>query len=803
MNLIPADPTLAGTPAPAPRQGVNTPGAHASGVVASAPAASVPAVVSVVASVPPASAASSAAPSSPAPSASVPASIAAPTSPSPLATPIQTAGVASVTHLTEKLAEYMGPSDLKKVKEAYRFSDEMHLGQVRKSGEPYISHPIAVAEICADWKLDAQAIMAALLHDVMEDQDVKKDELIERFGAPVASLVDGLSKLEKIEFQSQVEAQAENFRKMLLAMASDVRVILIKLADRLHNMRTLEVMTPAKKRRIAGETMEVYVPIAHRLGLNNIYRELQDLSFSHLHPMRYQTLTKAVKAARGNRREVVSKILDAVKNTLSMAEIEAEISGREKTLYGIYTKMRTKRLSFSQVLDVYGFRVVVDSFPNCYVALGTLHGLYKPMPGKFKDYIAIRKLNGYQSLHTTLIGPYGTPVEFQIRTQEMHRTAESGVAAHWLYKTGDANLSDMQQRTHAWLQSLLDIQQQTGDSAEFLEHVKVDLFPDSVYVFTPKSKIIALPRGATPIDFAYSIHTGIGDHTVSAMINNEPAQLRSELHNGDIVEIVTDSASRPSPTWLSFVRTGKARSAIRHHLRTINLPESIGLGQQLLGQALQSLGLEAELPEDLLERLLNESSAKSLDELYADIGIGKRMAALVARHIFGLIGGEAATAPVDHNSAGELEPVAICGSEGVSVQLAPCCLPIPGDQIIGQLRRDQGLLVHTIDCSVAKRQRIKEPDRWIAVKWGTELNRRFESRIKLLINNEKGILARVAAEINEADANISYVGMDEDKDQDMNQLRFTVQIKDRVHLAGLLRNLRRVPGVNRILRERN
>ena len=668
---------------------------------------------------------------------------------------------------------------------------------------PWLVHPIAVAEICADWKLDAQAIMAALLHDVMEDQDVKKDELIERFGAPVAHLVDGLSKLEKIEFQSQIEAQAENFRKMLLAMASDVRVILIKLADRLHNMRTLDFMTAAKKRRIASETMEVYVPIAHRLGLNNIYHELQDLSFSHLYPMRYRTLAKAVKAARGNRREVVNKIMEAVKSTLSMAEIEADVTGREKTLYDIYKKMRSKHLSFSQVLDVYGFRVVVNNFADCYVTLGTLHSLYKPMPGKFKDYIAIRKLNGYQSLHTTVIGPYGTPVEFQIRTQEMHRTAESGVAAHWLYKSGESNPSDLQQRTHAWLQSLLDIQQQTGDSAEFLEHVKVDLFPDSVYVFTPKSKIIALPRGATAIDFAYSIHTGIGDQTVAVKINNETSPLRTELHNGDIVEIITDSSSRPSPTWLSFVRTGKARSAIRHHLRTINLPESIALGQQLLSQALHTLNIDADLQAPLVERLLNESSANSMDELYADIGIGKRMATLVARHIFGLIGGEAASMPVEHNSGSELDPVTICGSEGVSVQLAPCCLPIPGDQIIGQLRRDQGLLVHTSDCSQAKRQRAKEPDRWIAVRWGTELNRRFDCRIKVLINSERGILARVAAEIGESDANIIYVGMDEDKDNVLDQLRFTVQVKDRVHLAALLRNVRRVAGVNRILRERN
>jgi guanosine-3',5'-bis(diphosphate) 3'-pyrophosphohydrolase len=724
----------------------------------------------------------------------------APPAPTPAATP----AVASVTQLSAKLSEYLTPSELKKVKEAYRFSDEMHLGQVRKSGEPYISHPIAVAEICADWKLDAQAIMAALLHDVMEDQDVQKDELIERFGAPVATLVDGLSKLEKIEFQSLIEAQAENFRKMLLAMASDVRVILIKLADRLHNMRTLEHMTPAKKRRIAAETMEVYVPIAHRLGLNNIYRELQDLAFSHLYPLRYRTLAKAVKAARGNRREVVKKILESVKGTLASAGLPAEVYGREKTLYGIYKKMRTKRLSFSQVLDVYGFRVVVDSFEQCYVALGTLHGLYKPMPGKFKDYIAIRKLNGYQSLHTTLIGPYGTPVEFQIRTQEMHRTAESGVAAHWLYKTGESNLSDLQQRTHSWLQSLLDIQQQTGDSAEFLEHVKVDLFPDSVYVFTPKSKIIALPRGATALDFAYTIHTGIGDHTVAVKINNEVAPLRTELRNGDIVEIVTDPNSRPSPTWLAFVRTGKARSAIRHHLRTINLNESVELGQELLAQALSALNINPDLPQPTIEKLLNESSAKSMDDLFAEIGIGKRMAALVARHIFGLIDDDMGNLPSEHHLVpADLDPVTIYGSEGVSVQLAPCCLPIPGDQITGQLRRDQGLIVHTSDCMPAKRLRMKEPDRWIAVQWGAELNRRFDCRIRLLINNEKGVLARVAAEIGESDANITYVGMDEDEEHVMTQLRFTIQVKDRVHLAHLIRNLRRVAGVTRVERERS
>ena len=712
-------------------------------------------------------------------------------------------GVASVTNLAERLAQYLTPSELKKIKEAYRFSDEMHLGQVRKSGEPYISHPIAVAEICAEWKLDAQAIMAALLHDVMEDQDVRKDELIERFGAPVASLVDGLSKLDKIEFQSQIEQQAENFRKMLLAMARDVRVILVKLADRLHNMRTLDAMAVDKRRRIARETMEVYVPIAHRLGLNNIYRELQDLAFAHMFPLRYRTISKAVRAARGNRREVVSKIMESVKQALATAGISAEIQGREKTLYGIYRKMRNKHLSFSQVLDVYGFRVVVDNFPNCYVALGTLHALFKPMPGKFKDYIAIPKLNGYQSLHTTLIGPYGTPVEFQIRTEEMQHVAESGVAAHWLYKNEDSSLTDLQQRTHAWLQSLLDIQNQTGDSAEFLEHVKIDLFPDSVYVFTPKSTIIALPRGATALDFAYTIHTGVGDHAVSARINHESAPLKTELRNGDIVAIDVSDDARPTPNWLSFVRTGKARSAIRHHLRTINPAEAIELGQMLLEQAMVALNMPATLPTHLAERLINETSAKSLNELYADIGVGKRMAALVARHIFGLAEMQTGAAAHPKNpTEKKIDPVSISGNEPASVLLAPCCLPIPGDAVIGHLRRDQTLSVHTADCEMAKRLRTKEPGRWIDVNWASELHRRFECRIRVLVQDEKGALARIAAEIGESDANIVHVGMDEGHASLLTELSFTIQVEGRVHLARLMRNVRRVPGVARILRER-
>lgn len=713
-------------------------------------------------------------------------------------------GVASVTQLNNQLADYLTESELKKVKEAYRFSDEMHLGQVRKSGEPYISHPIAVAEICAEWKLDAQAIMAALLHDVMEDQDVKKDELIERFGAPVASLVDGLSKLDKIEFQSQIEQQAENFRKMLLAMARDVRVILVKLADRLHNMRTLGAMSAEKRRRIARETMEVYVPIAHRLGLNNIYRELQELSFSHLHPVRHRTLAKAVKAARGNRREVVNKILESVRAALQAAGIDAAIQGREKTLFGIYRKMRNKHLSFSQVLDVYGFRVVVDSFASCYVALGVLHSLFKPMPGKFKDYIAIPKLNGYQSLHTTLIGPYGTPVEFQIRTEEMNKVAEAGVAAHWLYKNQGAELTDLQQRTHAWLQSLLDIQHQSGDSVEFLEHVKVDLFPDSVYVFTPKSTIIALPRGATALDFAYTIHTDIGDHAVSAKINHESAPLKTELRNGDIVAIEVSDDAHPTPNWLSFVRTGRARSAIRHHLRSINREQAVELGEMLLEQALMALEIALPVPASALDKLVGDTGAKALDDIHADIGTGRRLASLVARHIQRVMEVPASSEAPAAKAESRVKPMEISGDEpATAVQLASCCSPIPGDRLTGNLRRDQMLVVHAADCDGARRQRAREPGRWIDVFWSEDPVSRLNCRIRVLVSDEKGLLARLAAEINESDANIVHVGMDEARrDGPLTELRFTVQVENRVHLARLMRNVRRVHGVERIVRDR-
>src|SRR3990170_4644360 len=486
---------------------------------------------------------------------------------------------------------YLKPEDISQLQSAYHFSEQAHEGQFRKSGEPYISHPLAVANILAQWHLDTQALTAALLHDVMEDTSVTKSEISRNFGRPVAELVDGVSKLDKIEFESHAEAQAENFRKMLLAMARDVRVILIKLADRLHNMRTLEAVESEQKRRIARETLEIYAPIANRLGLNSIYQELEDVALKHLYPDRYRVLAKAVKAAGGNRREVVGKVLDGIRKKLKSAGVEALAQGREKHLYSIYRKMREKHLTFAQVQDVYGFRIIVNDVPGCYLALGALHSLYKPIPGKFKDYVAIPKANGYQSLHTMLFGPLGTPIEVQIRTREMHKIAEAGVASHWLYKDSDTSLSDLQKKTHQWLQSLLEMQSQSGDSVEFLEHLKVDLFPDEVYVFTPKGKILSLPRGATAVDFAYAVHTDIGNRCVAAKVNSELVPLRTELRNGDLVEVVTASHAKPNPAWLSFVATSKARSNIRHFLKTTLSGESAQLGERLLNQALLALGV--------------------------------------------------------------------------------------------------------------------------------------------------------------------------------------------------------------------
>ncbi|MDR5756364.1 bifunctional (p)ppGpp synthetase/guanosine-3',5'-bis(diphosphate) 3'-pyrophosphohydrolase [Caballeronia sp. LZ035] len=725
----------------------------------------------------------------------------------PTATPEQPRkhDVVSIAKLTNALSGYITAEEIKEVKQAFHFSDEAHLGQYRQSGEPYITHPVAVAEICASWKLDAQSIMAALLHDVIEDQGVTKTEIAERFGAKVAELVDGLSKLDKMEFRNREEAQAENFRKMLLAMARDVRVILVKLADRLHNMRTLGAVPPEKRRRVARETLDIYAPIAHRLGLNNTYRELQDLSFANFNPTRYATLEKAVKAARGNRREVVGKILEAVQRTIADAKINAEVTGREKTIYSIYKKMRDKQLSFSQVLDVYGFRVVVESALECYTCIGALHALYKPVPGKFKDYIAIPKVNGYQSLHTTLVGPFGAPIEFQIRTRKMHEIAEAGVAAHWLYKNGGADLNDVQKRAHQWLKSLLDIQSEAGDSSEFLEHVKIDLFPDAVYVFTPKSRIMPLPRGATALDFAYSIHSDLGNQCVAVKINNELLPLRTELKSGDIVEVITAPYSKPNPAWLGFVRTGKARSAIRHYLKTMRLNESVQLGERLVDQSLKGYGLAlSDVTPEVWEKLVLWTGNKTRQEIFADIGLGRRVAAVMAKRIEVLMNGlDGDEHPHrDHHNTNTAPPVVITGTEGMSVQLSPCCRPIPGDDIMGYIGIGLGMAIHTTDCRVAQRIHKRDPGRWIDVAWAPQPGRLFDVAVKVLVKNTKGVFARVAADITSADANIVHIAMDEDVSQEAKLLRFVIQVSDRVHLANVMRRVRTNHDVMRIARER-
>ena len=699
----------------------------------------------------------------------------------------------ALAEFTGNLAGYLKPPDIGRIEEAYHFSGNAHKGQFRDSGEPYISHPLAVAEILADWHLDPQALMAALLHDVMEDTDVSKDEISQRFGKPVAELVDGVSKLDKIEFQSQEVAQAENFRKMLLAMARDVRVILIKLADRLHNMRTLGAVPPLKRRRVARETLEIYAPIANRLGLNNLYQELQELAFSHLYPLRYRVLAKATKAARGNRRQVLGKILEAIKQRLPEAGIEAQVTGREKHIYSIYKKMHEKSLSFSQVLDIYGFRVVVKDTPACYLALGALHGLYKPVPGKFKDYIAIPKLNGYQALHTTLFGPFGTPVEIQIRTHDMHRVAEAGVASHWLYKTSDASLNELQHKTHKWLQSLLDIQSESGDAAEFLEHIKVDLFPDEVYVFTPKGKIMALPRGATAVDFAYAVHTDIGNRCVATKINYEVVPLRTELKNGDRVEIITAPHANPNPNWLNYVKTGKARSHIRHFLKTMHFEESTELGENLLNQALRALKTDiTEVGTEQWDKLLRDAGVKSRQDVFADIGLGKRLAAVVARK---LLASSEQTPP-----EGKTGPIVIRGSEGMAVQFARCCRPIPGDAIIGSIKKGQGMVVHTHDCPVAAKSRI-DRGKWLDVEWAPEPGRMFDVSIRVTVVNQRGVLAKVAAAIAEQGSNIDNVSMDEDHSA-YTGMQFTLQVSDRMHLARIMRRLRHIPEVIRIARMR-
>ena len=736
--------------------------------------------------------------------------------PMPRAAPTD-AAAASFDALTSKL-DYLDVADIRRVRDAYRYADEAHLGQYRASGEPYITHPIAVAGLCAEWKLDAQAIMAALMHDAMEDCGITKAELIERFGAPTAELVDGLTKLDKLQFSTREESQAESFRKMLLAMARDVRVILIKLADRLHNMRTMESVASDKRVRIARETLDIYAPIAHRLGLNQTYRQLQELSFQHLRPWRYTALSKAVFKARGNRRDLVERIQRDVEKSFTQDKLKVQVYGREKTLFSIYGKMRSKHLSFAQVSDIFGFRIVVATLPECYLALGVLHQLYKPLPGRFKDYIAIPKANGYQSLHTTLVSPLGTAVEFQIRTEPMHAVAEKGIAAHWMYKTkgnSPQHAQEAQRLGAMWLQSLIDIQDETRDASEFLEHVKIDLFPDAVYVFTPKSRILALPRGATPVDFAYAIHSDVGDHCVAAKVNGEPVALRTELRSGDVVDIVIATGARPNPGWLNFVRTGRARSKIRHHLKTMEQDESQDLGAKMLAQALRAEGMTMPQDDDpgalspVWPALLRWSGNRSREELLTDIGVGRKIASIVAKRLARLltergVRPDAVTLTLGRYGTDEATPsqgmVLIDGSEGASIQLATCCRPIPGDSILGCVGRGEGLQVHTTDCTVGKRLLGRDSEDGLDVDWAEQPTRSFETGVSLLLKNGKGVLAEVATGVAAAEADITHIDMGDQAAAETAELKLLLAVRDRLHLAEVMRTLKRSAAVLRISR---
>ena len=728
---------------------------------------------------------------------------------------VQTAAAASFAALLAKI-DYLSANDIEDIRRAYRFADEAHLGQMRSSGAPYITHPIAVAGLCADWKLDAQALMAALMHDVLEDCGVTKIEMAEKFGVAVADLVDGLTKLEKLEFDNREENQAESFRKMLLAMARDVRVILIKLADRTHNMRTMADMPRSKWQRISRETADIYAPIAHRLGLNQTYRELEDLSLRFLRPWRYQTLTKAVDRARRRRSDLIERVKDDVLTALANHNIYANVQGREKTLTSVYKKMQEKHLSFSQVSDLYGFRVILPNVIDCYTALGLLHQIYKPVPGRFKDYIAIPKVNGYQSLHTTLVGPAGINIEIQLRTIEMDRVAEAGVAAHWLYKADDPDGEGNERLNAQWVQSMLDIQQETRDTAEFWDHIKIDLFPDSVYIFTPKGKILAMPRGATAVDFAYAIHTDVGQQAVSATINGEPAPLRSEIQNGDVVDIETASMSSPNPAWLTFVKTGRARSNIRNFLKQMAEDQSRALGEKLLRQSLRAEGF-AQMPnentdEEVCAKLLRFAGKKTSTELLSDIGLGKRIASMIAKKLTSLLIEQGLRPDMLLISTARFTQAndetvsqgvfSLDGSEGSSVLYAQCCSPIPGDRVLGYLGRGDGLAVHTEECPVGRRLVERDSERFLSVEWADEPSRAFESRLVVNVDNGKGVLARVAATLTSSEADITHVDMS-GNDRNQVELHFTVAVRNRRHLADILRAVKRTPSVLRAHRQKS
>ncbi|MBK6657725.1 MAG: bifunctional (p)ppGpp synthetase/guanosine-3',5'-bis(diphosphate) 3'-pyrophosphohydrolase [Proteobacteria bacterium] len=707
-----------------------------------------------------------------------------------------------IDDLCRRIRAYLTPDQIKDVRRAYRFGADAHEGQTRKSGEPYIQHPLAVAGILADMHMDHETLIAAMLHDVIEDSLVPKEEIAEQFGGEVADIVDGLSKLTQIEFESHAEAQAQNFQKMLMAMADDIRVILVKLADRLHNMRTLGALRPDKRRRIARETLDIYAPIAQRLGMNAIRLELEELGFQALYPQRHDVLKRFIQKIRGNRSEVVTKIKNRIKRHLRQEELVAHVVGREKHLYSIYRKMRQKHLHLTEVHDVYAFRIIVDSVDTCYRTLGVIHGLYKPVPGTFKDYIAIPKANGYQSLHTVLFGPFGVPLEVQIRTNEMDHVAEAGIAAHWLYKTGDSAAKSAHKRAREWLRGVIELQRRAGNSQEFLENVKVDLFPDEVYVFTPKGAIMEMPRGATAIDMAYAIHTDIGNKCVGCRINRRLVPLRTRLKTGDTVEIVTAPGARPNPAWLNFVVTGKARANIRHFLKNLHEDEASVLGKRMLNRELENFASSIDaLDPARVRAALASFNLKSMEELLANIGLGVRPAPLVARALVSTVAEDKLERPARRGAPGDSPgPLLIHGTEGMVVSIPKCCYPIPGDPIMGFITAGRGIVIHHPSCKNVIDFR-SAPDRWVDVEWAPDLDREFSVEIVIDVVNQRGVLATIAAGCADQNANIEAIEIVE-RDEHSSTMRLTIGVHHRKHLADVIRVLRNIDTVARVHRKR-
>ena len=693
--------------------------------------------------------------------------------------------------LISSVETYLPAEQVERIRQAAEFGASAHKGQKRLSGEPFIAHPVAAASILADLRLDTDTIIAAILHDVIEDTPTPKDQLAERFGATVAELVDGVTKLDQIKFKSREEAQAESFRKMLLAMVRDLRVVLVKLADRTHNMRTIDAMQPARRRAIARETLEIYAPIAERLGLYNLKLELEDLGFCALYPERYRVLERALKRARGNQKEFLNKIEKQMKAALVKNGIAARVDMREKHLYSIYKKMRRKRATLNEIVDVYGLRIIVDRPDTCYRALGSVHSVFKPMPGRFKDYIAIPRVNGYQSLHTTLFGPNGVPIEVQIRTEDMHRVAESGIAAHWRYKAGEHVGSAQEERAREWLTHLVELQD-GGSSEEFLESVKVDLFPDKVYVFTPKGEILRLPSGSTVVDFAYAVHTDVGNRCVAAKVDRRLTPLRTVLRNGQTVEIITAKGAMPNPSWVNFVVTAKARSAIRHYLKGLRRSEAIALGQRLLNQSLGEFQLSIEeVSPDAMRSAVGELGMKDIDELFEKIGLGERLAPLVARRLLPV-------EPQEPGAPGTPAPLAVAGTEGLLVTYARCCFPIPHDPIFAFLSSGRGIVIHRETCVNVEDYR-KHPEKWLPVSWQTGPDRFFGSQIRVDVPNRMGVLAAVAAAIASTETNIDHCSVEE-RDIDTSTIVFELKVRDRKHLARIIRTIRRMPDVLRVIR---